>query len=43
MELGGRKVLVCAFDVPGTEAGGQLLLVLGRQKVVQIVVTSDLN
>lgn len=39
----GRKVLVCAFDVPGTQAGGQLLLLLGRQKVVQIVLTSDLS
>ena len=39
----GRKVLVYPFGVPGTQAGGQLLLVLGRQKVVQIVVTSDLS
>jgi hypothetical protein len=39
----GRKVLVYPFGVPGTQAGGQLLLVLGRQKVSQIVLTSDLN
>ena len=43
MKRFGRKVLVCAFDVPGTQAGGQLLLLVGRQKVVQIVLTSDLN
>jgi len=40
----GQKALIYMFDVPHTQAGGKLLLVLNRKKVVsQIILTSDLD
>ena len=40
----GEKVLIYTFNVPHTQAGGKLLLVLNRKKVVsQIILTSDLD
>lgn len=39
----GQKLLIYAFPVAGTQAGGQLLLQVDLKKVVQITLTSDLD
>jgi hypothetical protein len=39
----GRKALIYTFEVPNTPAGGKLLLVLNRDLVTQIILTSDLD
>jgi hypothetical protein len=39
----GHKVLTYRFEVPRTQAGGQLLLVLNKQVISQIILTSDLD
>jgi hypothetical protein len=39
----GRKALIYTFEIPNTPAGGKLLLVLNRDMVTQIILTSDLD